>query len=98
MLSNILCYCSDDKTADFFLKLLSPGGGVRAIIANERNAEQRLVSSRRLSLVQVTPQIPPHHTTRTPVGMAWHSSVACLVLSRCYRSEVCSRFNYTDVA
>lgn len=27
MLSNILCYCTDDETADLFLELLSPGGG-----------------------------------------------------------------------
>ena len=31
---------SAGQTADFFTSLLSPGGGVRAIIANERGAEQ----------------------------------------------------------
>ena len=40
MLSNILCYCTNDETADFFCEILSPGGGVRAILANERGAEQ----------------------------------------------------------
>jgi hypothetical protein len=42
-LSNILCYCTDDFTADLFAKLLGPGGGVRCILANERGAEQRMV-------------------------------------------------------
>jgi len=40
MLSNILCYCSDDATAELFARMLSPGGGVSAILVNERNAEQ----------------------------------------------------------
>jgi len=34
------CYCTDDETADFFAELLGPRGGVAAIIANERGAEQ----------------------------------------------------------
>ena len=29
LLSNILCYCSDDETADLFASLLGQGGGVR---------------------------------------------------------------------
>lgn len=32
LLSNILCYCSVDATADLFAHLLRPGGGVRCIL------------------------------------------------------------------
>lgn len=41
LLSNILCYCTDDATADFFCHLLE-SGKVAAILANERGAEQRM--------------------------------------------------------
>jgi len=42
MLSNIMCYCTDDATADLFLGLLE--GPVSAIVANERGAEQGIVA------------------------------------------------------
>ena len=38
LLSNIMCYCTDDATADLFTKLLKTS--VAAIVANERGAEQ----------------------------------------------------------
>ena len=38
MLSNIMCYCTDDATADLFERLLD--SFVVAIVANERGAEQ----------------------------------------------------------
>ena len=41
MLSNIMCYCTDDATADLFLRLLRTT--VAAIVANERGAEQGIV-------------------------------------------------------
>ena len=41
LLSNILCYCTDDATADFFCHLLE-SGKVVAILANARGAEQRI--------------------------------------------------------
>jgi len=43
MLSNILCYCSDEQTAELFSGLLSVEGGVSAIVVNERGAEQPIV-------------------------------------------------------
>uniref|UniRef100_A0A7S3NIF2 Uncharacterized protein n=1 Tax=Aureoumbra lagunensis TaxID=44058 RepID=A0A7S3NIF2_9STRA len=42
-LSNILCYCTDESTADLFQKLLTCGR-VHAIIANERGAVQGMVA------------------------------------------------------
>jgi len=42
-LSNILCYCTDDHTADLFAHLLRPGARVRAVVANERGAVQNIV-------------------------------------------------------
>ena len=52
LLSNIMCYCSDDATADLFCALLD-GGGVAAIVANERGAEQGICAklSRRGAVV-----------------------------------------------
>ena len=41
MLSNILCYCSDDQTADLFYDLLT--SRVTAIVVNERGAVQGIV-------------------------------------------------------
>ena len=41
ILSNILCYCSDEQTADLFLDLLT--SRVTAIIVNERGAVQSIV-------------------------------------------------------
>jgi len=41
LLSNIMCYCTDDATADLFLTLLNTT--VAAIVANERGAEQGIV-------------------------------------------------------
>lgn len=38
LLSNIMCYCTDEETADLFARLLD--GPVAAIVANERGAEQ----------------------------------------------------------
>ena len=38
LLSNIMCYCTDEATADLFTRLLT--GPVAAIVANERGAEQ----------------------------------------------------------
>ena len=38
LLSNIMCYCTDDATADLFERLLD--SFVVAIVANERGAEQ----------------------------------------------------------
>jgi len=42
MLSNILCYCSDEQTADLFLGLFE-SGRVKAIVVNERGAVQAIV-------------------------------------------------------
>lgn len=59
MLSNIMCYCTDDATADFFAALLGPGGGCRAIIANERGAEQgicKLLEQRGVAVVYLLDQ------------------------------------------
>ena len=40
MISNVLCYCTDQQTADFLASLFDRG--VVAIIVNERGAEQRM--------------------------------------------------------
>ena len=48
------------QTADFFTSLLSPGGGVRAIIANERGAEQgicAMLERRGVSVVYLLDQV-----------------------------------------
>ncbi|KAJ1462801.1 hypothetical protein M885DRAFT_165253 [Pelagophyceae sp. CCMP2097] len=53
MLSNIMCYCTDDQTAELFAKLLC-GGRVKAILGNERGAEQRIIPKlERLGIVVV---------------------------------------------
>ena len=54
------CYCTDDQTADFFSALLSPGGGCRAIIANERGAEQgicKMLEQRGVAVVYLLDQV-----------------------------------------
>lgn len=57
LLSNILCYCSDDATADLFARLLDDK--VAAIFANERGAVQRmcdLVEDRGVVVVRLLDQ------------------------------------------
>uniref|UniRef100_A0A7S4FAZ1 Uncharacterized protein n=1 Tax=Chrysotila carterae TaxID=13221 RepID=A0A7S4FAZ1_CHRCT len=41
LISNVMVYCSDEATADVLTQLLA--GGVRAILINERGADQRIV-------------------------------------------------------
>merc|ERR1712087_257955 len=41
IISNVLVYCTDEQTADVLTSLLE--NGVRAILLNERGAEQRMV-------------------------------------------------------
>jgi hypothetical protein len=41
LISNVLVYCTDEPSADVLTSLLQ--SGVRAILVNERNGEQRMV-------------------------------------------------------
>jgi len=92
MLSNILCYCSDDSTADLFTELLQPGGGARCILVNERGAEQRMVSlleRRGIVVVKLLDQVAQGRDDRQmvflPPGSPWkaaHGTLPNLPFSR----------------
>ena len=88
------CVYVDRQTADFFTSLLSPGGGVRAIIANERGAEQgicAMLERRGVSVVYLLDQVaagkdhrqllflPP---VRCPPWLPELSASACLRVAR----------------
>ena len=84
MLSNILCYCTDEETAEYFLRLLSPPAPhlpprVRAILVNERGAEQRIVEKlqrRGVVVVRLLDQRPQGRDDRQMVFLPPGSKLA----------------------
>ena len=86
---------TDDETADLFARLLRPGGGVRAILVNERGAEQRIVGlleRRGVGVVRLLDQERQGRDDRQMVfvwgagemgeAISFHAAPTCMAMAR----------------